>query len=82
MDEGSNETVWQMTRSNTKPAGGDDRNRIFDGVITLEPGTYTAHFRTDFSHSFGDFDHEEPHDPASWGIIVERVDMPPARSNR
>src|SRR5690606_20904115 len=32
------EIVWEMTWQNTRPAGGDDRNRLFDGIIDLVPG--------------------------------------------
>ncbi|QXD16695.1 hypothetical protein GQ464_007080 [Rhodocaloribacter litoris] len=68
------ETVWKMTLQNTRPAGGDDRNRRFDGVLTLPPGEYVAYFKTDFSHAYGDFDDGAPDDPAAWGIVIELLD--------
>ena len=64
------ETVWEMTWQNTIPAGGDARNRMFLGTLSLAPGAYTAHFRTDFSHAYGDFSDSPPNDPEAWGIRV------------
>lgn len=66
------EIVWEMNWQNTRPAGGDDVNRIFDGAVELEPGTYIVRFRTDFSHAFGDFDGRAPHTPQAWGIRISR----------
>jgi hypothetical protein len=68
------ETVWEMTMQNTRHAGGDDRNRLFDNIITLPEGAYKVHFKTDFSHAAGDFDEGGPTNPADWGIVVEQVD--------
>ncbi|ARA93262.1 hypothetical protein AWN76_008870 [Rhodothermaceae bacterium RA] len=65
--------VWEMTWENTRPAGGDDRNRFFEGTIRLEPGTYVVHFRTDWSHAYGDFGGEAPAYPEHWGLTIERV---------
>ncbi len=68
------ETVWKMTLQNTEHAGGDDRNRRFDGVVTLPPGAYVLYFKTDFSHAYGDFDEGAPDHPEDWGITVERLE--------
>ncbi len=66
----SGETVWEMTLENTVHAGGDDRNRIFDGSLELSPGTYRVHFVTDFDYAWGDFDTDPPKYPDAWGITV------------
>ncbi len=60
--------VWEMTYGITEPAGGSDKNRLFDGVVALEPGQYTVHYRTDDSHSFGGWNTDRPYDPEAWGI--------------
>jgi hypothetical protein len=65
--------VWEMTLGNTESAGGDDRNRRFDSVVPLPAGRYRAHFRTDFSHAFGDFGDGAPRDPSSWGMTIVRM---------
>ena len=72
-DDRADEVVWEMTRSNTEPAGGIGKNRRFEGTITLPAGTYTVHFTTDGSHGFGDFGQGAPADPSAWGITVERA---------
>ena len=66
----SGEKVWEMTYRNTVAAGGADRNRRFSGTITLGPGEYTVHFETDFSHSYGNFDDDQPDNGQDWGIAV------------
>ncbi len=72
-DDETGETVWEMTLENTRPGGGSDRNRRFDGLVRLGPGQYVLHFRTDGSHAYDDFGDDAPDAPASWGIKVERV---------
>jgi hypothetical protein len=67
----SGEIVWQMTYDNTVAAGGAGRNRLYEGLVKLPPGTYRVRFQTDFSHAFGDFPSGEgPDDPEGWGIVV------------
>ncbi|MBO6576435.1 MAG: hypothetical protein JJ896_17110 [Rhodothermales bacterium] len=67
-------TVWEMTRRNTRPAGGNDINRIYDGILELDPGSYVIGFKTDFSHSYGDFGGGAPRNPEAWGIRVYNLD--------
>ncbi len=69
-DADAGQIVWEMTWQNTIPAGGDDRNRMFLGTLSLPAGAYVAHFRTDFSHAYGDFEDIPPDDPEAWGIQV------------
>jgi len=66
----SGERVWEMTLDNTVHAGGDDRNRIYDGSMQLPEGTYRVHFVTDFDYAWGDFDTAPPKYPDAWGITV------------
>lgn len=76
-DADSGEIVWEMTWQNTIPAGGDDRNRMFDGTLSLGEGEYVAHFRTDFSHAYGDFADESPRSPQAWGLLIVRPEHSP-----
>ena len=71
VDDG--DIVWEMLLDNTQPAGGAERNRRFDGVVTLSPGRYVARFITDASHHYGFFGDEAPDDPEAWGITVHYV---------
>ena len=72
-DNDTGNIVWEMTRRNTQPAGGDDHNRKFEGLLELEPGNYTVHFKTDFTHAFGDFGEGGPDNPTQWGIQIEKL---------
>jgi len=67
------ETVWEMTRANTRPAGGAPKNRVFEGALTLDPGRYSAFYETNGRHAFGDFEGGAPDDPDAWGLRVERL---------
>jgi hypothetical protein len=63
-------TVWEMTYRNTVSAGGASKNRMFDGAITLSQGTYMAHYTSDDSHSYGDWNDSQPYEPEAWGISI------------
>jgi len=65
--------VWDMRASTTLPAGGDNRNRVFDGQVVLKPGNYRVHYQTNNIHAFGDFTFDPPDKPASWGIRIAEV---------
>jgi hypothetical protein len=71
-------TVWEMTVRNTRHAGGADKNRAFDDAVRLERGDYEAHFMTDGSHAWGDWNAERPHDPQLWGITITEDGGPKA----
>ncbi|HYX81988.1 MAG TPA: hypothetical protein VE714_06310 [Gemmatimonadales bacterium] len=69
-------TVWKMNYDATVAAGGSDKNRAFDGIITLPAGSYVLRFRSDGSHSYDDWNDNPPDDPESWGIAVFRMARP------
>jgi hypothetical protein len=62
--------VWEMTWRKTRHAGGAEKNRVFTGEITLDPGEYEVYFITDGSHSFNDWNSSKPRNPSQWGITV------------
>lgn len=62
--------VWEMTMRNTRHAGGADKNRRFDGTLLLDAGTYEAHFVTDDSHAWNDWNQARPKDPDAWGLSI------------
>lgn len=62
--------VWEMTYRKTDYAGGAKKNRMFNRVIRLEKGDYELHFKTDDSHSYGDWNAAPPDDPDSYGITL------------
>lgn len=67
-------TVWRMTYRNTMHAGGAQKNRLVDTIITLSPGTYFVHYKSDGSHSYYDWNASPPHDRHNWGITLYKVD--------
>lgn len=66
----TNEKVWIMDYDETDHAGGSSKNRLFDGTIELPAGNYLAHYVTDGSHSYGDWNASRPFDPEHWGLSV------------
>jgi hypothetical protein len=70
VDARSRQRVWTMTYDNTEHAGGADKNRLFDGTIRLEPGSYVVHYRSDGSHSAGEWNAARPSESRYWGVSV------------
>jgi len=71
MDTGKK--VWKMRYKNTRPAGGAEKNRLVDTIITLKAGTYRVHYRSDDSHSYHHWNEAPPHDKENWGITVYQL---------
>lgn len=69
-DASSRRRVWTMEYDETSHAGGDRKNRMMDKVVHLDKGTYSVHFVTDDSHSYGHWNSSAPFDPEHWGITV------------
>lgn len=65
--------VWEMTADNTGHAGGAAKNCRFDGIIELPAGNYMVYYRSDDSHSYGDWNASPPYDKRAWGISLYGV---------
>jgi hypothetical protein len=70
VDVGSDETVWEMTASNTEGAGGAQKNRKFDGIVELPRGDYLLFQVTDGSHAYGSWNDAAPFEPERWGVSL------------
>jgi hypothetical protein len=70
VDAKTHKKVWEMKYYNTEHAGGGDKNRLFDGVVHFEKGSYIVYFVTDDSHSYRDWNTTPPYDQKSWGITI------------
>lgn len=68
-DLSSRELIWSMTRDQTLPTGGGAMNRQATDRIDLRTGTYRLHYRTDWGHSFDNWDALPP-DNLFWGIAL------------
>jgi hypothetical protein len=66
----SGEMVWKFSRSKSEYAGGGDKNRIVNEVISLNKGKYIAYFASDGSHSYRDWNVAPPHDQKLWGLSL------------
>lgn len=67
---GSENTVWKMDYEKTNQDGGATRNRIQIEVLTLKPGQYNMHYRSDDQHSYNRWVNEPPEHPGLWGIQI------------
>jgi len=47
--------LWRMRYDDTENAGGAAKNRQVTEMLRLRAGTYVVHYRTDDSHSYGDW---------------------------
>jgi len=74
VDAATGQTVWEMTYRNTKHAGGASKNRMFDDIMTLPAGTYTAYYLTDDSHAYRDWNSSAPFEPDQYGLSIYAVD--------
>jgi hypothetical protein len=70
VDASSRDAVWRMDYGHTEHAGGASKNRMVDEVVALQPGNYVVYFRTDGSHSWGDWNSSAPRDKDAWGITL------------
>ncbi|MCK5146957.1 hypothetical protein KAR48_09390 [bacterium] len=70
LDAETREVVWEMDRRNTRHAGGGSKNRIFDGIVSLDAGKYIAYYVTDGSHAYRDWNTGAPFNPRSYGLAI------------
>jgi len=70
VDAKTHQKVWEMDYYKTDHAGGASKNRLFDGAIKLDKGSYVAYFVTDGSHSFMDWNSSRPYDADRWGLSI------------
>lgn len=70
-DASTGEPVWTMEYERTRPAGGNDKNRLADETAVLPAGRYKAVVETDDSHSAGGgWNAEPPAEPERWGLTI------------
>jgi hypothetical protein len=68
-DAATGKVVWEMKAAETAHAGGAEKNRKFDGALSLPPGRYRLHYKSDDSHSFDNWNSPPP-DINFWGIAL------------
>ncbi len=70
VDEGTGQVAWEMTEGNTMGAGGAEKNRMFNGSVSLDAGDYTLYYVADDSHAYDDWNAATPFDPEAWGVRI------------
>ena len=71
-NEDTGRTEWRMYYDETDHAGGARKNREVKKVIRLKAGSYKVYYKTDGSHSYGDWNSSEPRDRRNYGITLYR----------
>lgn len=61
--------VWEMKAAETTHAGGAEKNRKVDATLSVPAGRYRLHFKSDDSHSFGNWNAPPP-EINFWGIAL------------
>lgn len=74
IDADNRERIWEMNYRDTEHAGGADKNRVFDSVISFSKGNYIAYFVTDGSHSYRMWNTSPPSDQEAWGMRLISLD--------
>ena len=74
VDADNRERIWEMNYRDTEHAGGGDKNRVFDSVISFSKGNYIAYFVTDGSHSYRMWNTSPPSDQKAWGMRLISLD--------
>ncbi|HKE90797.1 MAG TPA: hypothetical protein VKB45_10690 [Gemmatimonadales bacterium] len=70
VDATNRRRVWTMSYDATQPAGGAEKNRLFDGVVHLDTGSYLVYYKSDDSHSFQKWNDAPPVESRYWGISI------------
>lgn len=74
IDTKTREKVWEMDYYDTESAGGASKNRMFDGIVKLEPGNYMVFYITDGSHAYHSWNTSPPLDKKKWGMTISVLD--------
>ena len=70
VDRNTRERVWTMRYRDTEHAGGAKKNRLVSEILRLDAGNYMVYYRSDGSHSYGDWNSSPPAENSYWGISL------------
>ncbi len=70
VDAATRRRIWTMRYDDTEHAGGAQKNRLFDGTLHLDAGSYIVYYSSDGSHSFGHWNDAPPAEARYWGVSV------------
>jgi hypothetical protein len=66
----SKNIIWKMMYKDTQKAGGNSKNRMYNGIMVLNQGVYVAHYCTDDSHAYNAWNALPPADQQNWGLTI------------
>ncbi|MCL8537897.1 beta-lactamase family protein [Chryseobacterium gallinarum] len=69
IEDQAGNVIWQMQNQSSLHAGGAIKNQKVSHEITLLPGSYSLHYKSDSGHAYNHWDSFPPED-FFWGIIV------------
>ncbi|MBE0571103.1 MAG: SpoIIE family protein phosphatase [Ignavibacteriaceae bacterium] len=71
LQDSKSDTIWiDNDYSKSFYVGGNYKNRIHIGIISLKKGDYTLRYISDEGHSYGKWNADPPSDSSLWGIQV------------
>lgn len=70
IEDSDGNAIWEMTYKKTTHAGGGTKNRLFSGTLKLSKGDYVLRYKTDDSHSTGNWNTTPPTNQELYGITV------------
>lgn len=75
IDNDKSEKVWTAVNLfSSFHLSGALKNRISVGILTLDTGEYSLHYKSDENHSYGNFNDVAPMESAWWGIQLVEID--------
>ena len=80
VDATSRRRVWSMRYEDTEDAGGATKNRLYDGTLHLDAGSYIVYYKSDGSHSFEKWNDGPPAESRYWGVSLFPASGPLDRS--
>lgn len=70
VDARTRHRVWTMDYAATAHAGGADKNRLYEGTLRLDAGSYLVYYRSDGSHSAREWNAARPAESRYWGVSI------------
>ncbi|MEE9429912.1 MAG: SpoIIE family protein phosphatase [Melioribacteraceae bacterium] len=75
IENDNNKTLWTSdVIDSTYHIGGATKNRVKIGILSLKPGKYSLKYKSDDSHSFGNWNTAPPNEQSFWGARIFRID--------
>ena len=74
LEKADGKEIWKLNFKQSRHAGGADKNRIQIWAGSLEAGSYNLRYKSDDSHSYGNWNQSPPINAEMWGIQIFEID--------